>query len=253
MFSSIIKPVSRPIPSFLLPFRKSSSASQARSLTQALSRQKAPRPPRTTPFVPDVKTFLTLIGRSLSKHSDKITSWRDLFTLTSGQLKGLGIEPARDRRYLLRWREKFRAGLFGIGGDLKYVDNGRAELRVVKLWRSKNRNVRKQVVNVPSSISAQGKPKEHLPIPTGFHIKGAKTIIGKAVQPLKGKMGAKLVVSEGLWEDKRGRVIDGGERRRVRIFREWHSSIHRMIHGLVSRVGATWSPWIMLQVRFPIL
>src|ERR1700749_4146371 len=73
--------------------------------------------PSPTPFVPDVPTFLKLIGRELSKHASKIESWEELFTLNSSQLKERGIDPPRLRRYLLRWREKFRHGEYGIGGD----------------------------------------------------------------------------------------------------------------------------------------
>ena len=87
--------------------------------------------PQPTPFIPDAPTFLKAIGRGLSAHASKIPSWDALFTLSSSQLKDLGIEPARTRRYLLHWREKFRNGEFGVGGDCRFVQDGVAELRVV--------------------------------------------------------------------------------------------------------------------------
>ncbi|KAI9695140.1 MAG: hypothetical protein M1820_008908, partial [Bogoriella megaspora] len=96
------------------------------------STPRAPVPP-PTPFCPDPSTFLTLIGRSLSQHSSKIPTWESLFSLSSTQLRDLGVEPARARRYLLWWRERFRKGLFGVGGDMREVENGVAELRIVEV------------------------------------------------------------------------------------------------------------------------
>src|SRR4051812_23923523 len=121
----IIRPAQlRPIPSFLLP-NQSSKFQQTRCLHHS---RKAPRIPSPTSFVPDAETFLSLIGRNLSQHASKIKSWKALFSLTSPQLKELGIEPPRARRYLLRWREKFRNREYGIGGDFKYVEGGKAEV-----------------------------------------------------------------------------------------------------------------------------
>ena len=125
----IIRPRrARSIPSFLLPFAQ--TAIQTRQLHR---RMPIPKIPPQTPFVPDLQTFLTLIGRNLSQYSSKIPTWEALFSLTSPQLKELGIEPPRSRRYLLRWREKFRNGEYGIGGDLKSVENAQAELRIVEV------------------------------------------------------------------------------------------------------------------------
>jgi hypothetical protein len=156
----------------------------------------------------------------LSQHASKIPSWKALFSLTSAQLKELGIEPPRSRRYLLRWREKFRNGQYGVGGDLKYVENGEALLRVVEVPVSGNSPAtatltpgkRKIVVNVAAGGSALEKPAEQPEPVKGLHIKGAQTIVGPHVQPLKGGKAAKVVVKEGLWEDRRGHKIDGGER-----------------------------------------
>ena len=89
--------------------------------------------PSPTPFVPDAPTFLTLIGRNMIAHQSKIPSWEALFSLSSEQLRESGLEPARSRRYLLRWRDKFRNGEFGIGGDLTKVADGVAELRIVEI------------------------------------------------------------------------------------------------------------------------
>ncbi|KAF8535026.1 IGR protein motif-domain-containing protein [Trichophaea hybrida] len=82
-----------------------------------------PPPPETTAKVPDVSTFLTLIGRNCKSHSAKIESWDHLFSATSSQLRTLGIEPARTRKYIIRWREKFR--LYGADTVLKEQKRGR--------------------------------------------------------------------------------------------------------------------------------
>jgi hypothetical protein len=216
----LVKPQQlRPIPSFLLPFAQSQG--QARCLHQQLRAASIPSP---TPFVPDTQTFLTLIGRNLSQHASKIPSWKALFTLNSAELKELGIDPPRSRRYLLRWREKFRKGQFGVGGDIQHVENGKAELRVVEVPAPGRRTgsatltpgMRKIIVNVaPGGIESTA-PEQLVPV-KGFSIKGAHTIVGPHVLPLKGGRSAKIEVKEGLWEERRGHKIDGGERRQAEV------------------------------------
>ena len=211
----------RPMPSFLLPFTQSRKVTQVRYLHQHM---KTPSIPRPTPFVPDVQTFLALIGRNLSQHAAKIPSWTALFSLTSTQLRELGVEPPRSRRYLLRWRENFRNGQYGIGGDLKYVENGVAQVRVVEVPVSGpdaasttlSSGSRKIVVNAAAGGSATEKPEELVPV-KGLHLKGAHTIVGPHVRPVKGGKAAQIVVKEGLWEHRRGHKIDGGERRQAEI------------------------------------
>jgi len=219
----IAKPAQlRPIPSFLLPFTQSTTFSRTRHLHH---RMAAPSIPRPTPFVPDPETFLTLIGRNLSRHASKIPTWEALFSLTSAQLRELGIDPPRSRRYLLRWREKFRKGQYGIGGDVKYVENGAAEVRVVEVpvaghtvaTATASPGKRKIVVNVPAGGSAHATSAEQLVPVKGLQIKGVHTIVGPHVEPLKGGKGARIAVKEGLWEDRRGHKIDGGERRQAEV------------------------------------
>ncbi|CAL3963195.1 unnamed protein product [Diplocarpon coronariae] len=211
----------RPIPSFLLPFTQSIRANQTRSLHHTI---KAKPIPKTTPFVPNAETFLTLIGRNLSQHASKIPSWKALFSLTSPQLKELGVDPPRSRRYLLRWREKFRNGQFGIGGDLKHVNKGVAELRIAEFPIKQSSATApaspaklKIVVNVPTGGSATGESAEEVVPVKGLRVQGAHTIVGPHVQPLKGGRTARIEVKEGLWEDRRGHKIDGGERRQAEV------------------------------------
>lgn len=207
------------------------------------------RIPRPTPFVPDVPTFLTLIGRGLSQHAAKIPSWEALFSLSSEQLKESGVEPARARRYLLWWRDRFRNGIMEIGGDLKEVKDGIAELRIVEVPSSrpfdqaatltKGPGARKMVVNVTPTVLLPPDPAkspdeeggretftatmphvdlENVTPVTGVKISQANRLGGTGVEPVKGHQGvAQLRVKEGLWEERRGHKVDGGERRKAEV------------------------------------
>lgn len=60
--------------------------------------------------VDSVETFLNRIGRGMQAAvGSKITDWDKLFTMTSFDLKEAGLTP-RQRKYLLRWQEKYRQG-----------------------------------------------------------------------------------------------------------------------------------------------
>ncbi|KAK4546127.1 hypothetical protein LTR36_002264 [Oleoguttula mirabilis] len=223
---------------------------------RTLHRLHAPtlRTPRPTPFVPDVQTFLTLIGRNLSQHAAKIPSWEALFFLSGQQLRESGVEPARARRYLLWWRERFRNGIMGIGGDLKEVKDGVAELRVVEVpserpidqtpTLTKSAGMRKMIVNVPPTVALPPDPanptavesegRESAPARAtappakmnskdvqavaGVKLVQANTIGGTGIESIKGHQGvARLRVKEGLWEQRRGHKVDGGERRKAEV------------------------------------
>lgn len=184
--------------------------------TRWLHRTRKPHEiPSPRPFVPDVQTFLTLIGRNLHRHSSKFPSWESLFSLTAPQLQELGIEPARNRRYLLRWMQRYRKGLFGPGGDFEFVKDGEAILKTalppadkVEQWKC--------VVNVPHPEAPPAEEPKQLIRPMGYTVRGEKTIAGPYAVPLP-HSGASVKVTEGMWEDKRGRKIDGGERRRSEV------------------------------------
>ena len=202
----------------------------ARQLHQQVFTSQIPPP---TPFVPDAKTFLTLIGRGLSQHAAKIPTWQSLFSLTSAQLRELGVEPARNRRYLLWWRDKFRKGVYGVGGDLKNVMDAVAQVRVVEVPRGKlsNSNTstptgiptkKKLVLNLPPQAPVERlRPEEIKPVER-MKVVGAHTIVGPYIQPVKGTGGsvATIKVQEGMWEVKRGHKVDGGERRKVQVRRK---------------------------------
>lgn len=194
--------------------------------TRQLHKQVSPKKiPPPTPFVPDPETFLKLIGRNLTQHAAKLRSWNALFSLSSAQLRELGVEPARTRRYLLWWRERFRNGIYGIGGDLQHVTNGTATLVATEksLGRDEQgiERTKKLVINVlpdatdPSSINEQNTIK-------GIKVRGAQTITGPYVKVIKDTGGSRALikVQEGMWEQKRGHKVDGGERRKVQVRRK---------------------------------
>jgi hypothetical protein len=100
----------------LLPRR--AAAVFTRNLHKSLP---APTVPPPTAAVPDVPTFLSQIGRDCTKHAPKFSDWTQLFSATSAQLKELGVEPARTRKYILRWREKYRI----LNGNIRLLEQKR--------------------------------------------------------------------------------------------------------------------------------
>ncbi|KAF2972687.1 hypothetical protein GQX73_g991 [Xylaria multiplex] len=219
-----MKPLLRP-----QHLRRALSLSPSQALLQcsilsarAASTTSTPKPPQIpppTPFVPDVPTFLTVIGRGLKQHAAKIPDWETLFTLTSEQLRELGVEPPRSRKYLLRWRERFRNRQYGVGGDLKHVEDGVAQLRILEAETNADptQMPRKFVVNIPAGRGVKECGPDELSRVRGYHVKGARKIVGPYALPLKGKEGAHITVTEGMWEDRLGHKIDGGERRRTEV------------------------------------
>jgi hypothetical protein len=132
----------------------------------------------------------------------------------------------------MRKREKFRNGVYGPGGDLEQVVDGVAQLRVVEVPRESDSaaagassatltpGMKKAIVNLAPdateykhSMSAELKKFAHMKIHRG------SKIMGPFLQPIKGSHGsaATISVQEGMWEDKRGVKVDGGERRRVEV------------------------------------
>ncbi|KAI0129307.1 IGR protein motif-domain-containing protein [Hypoxylon sp. NC0597] len=187
-----------------------------RAASSSSPSSQPPTIPSPTPFIPDVQTFLTVIGRGLSQHASKFPTWDALFSLTSDQLRELGIEPPRTRRYLLQWRQRFRLGQYGIGGDLQHVEDGKADLKILESDKDVV-HPHKYVVNVPAGRSVKDCSLEEMSRVRGYKVEGAKTIVGPYALPLKNGEGARITVTEGMWEDRRGHKIDGGERRRTEV------------------------------------
>ncbi|PHH64932.1 hypothetical protein CDD81_3789 [Ophiocordyceps australis] len=209
----------RPYLRLLSPRLSSPGIAQSRWLHQ---RKELPIP-RPLPFVPDVQTFLTLIGRGLSKHASKFPSWESLFTLSAPQLQELGIEPPRTRRYLVHWIQRYRCGAFGPGADFQYVKNGEALLKIASTPATKLVDL-KWVVNVPPEGQAM---PNHLHRPASYTVSGLKTISGPYAVQLPGNAGAVVKVTEGMWEDRQGYKVDGGERRQAMIRAKKRSAARR--------------------------
>ena len=76
--------------------------------------------------------------------------------------------------------------------------------------------MKKIVVNVPS----EGRANLHGTLESqpvhGMKVVGAQTVVGPSVQLVKGTAGrvATFKMREGLWEEKRGHKVKGGERKR---------------------------------------
>lgn len=198
-----------------------------RQLHQRVSASQIPPP---TPCVPDPKTFLKLIGRNLLQHAAKIPTWDALFSLTSAQLRDVGVEPARARRYLLWWRDRFRRGIYGVGGDLEYVVDASAKLSVIEIpyedapstktsrtgLALKKKIVRDVPPDTPATLIPRTLPYSNLKSVKGMKVLGSQKIGGPSLKFIKGTRGsmAMFELQEGMWEQKRGVKLDGGERRR---------------------------------------
>lgn len=202
----------RPCLRVLAPIGNPSTIGQTRWLHKTRPSHKIPEP---RPFVPDVESFLTLIGRGMNKYASKFPSWKSLFSLTGVELKELGIEPPRNRRYLVQWLQRYRKGALGPGGDFTHVKDGEAILKIATPPAGSLKD-RKWVVNIPHPETKQRMPKE-LVRPKGYTISGATKISGPYALPLPGGDSFVVKVTEGMWEQKRGRKIDGGERRRAEV------------------------------------
>lgn len=106
--------------------------------------------------------------------------------------------------------------------QLQVVEVPKADFREntnTKATATMSLGTRKIVANMPPGKEPSDIPPEELKPIKGLKIKGSHTITGPHVQPVKGAGGrlAKIVLKEGLWEDRRGHKIDGGERRQAEV------------------------------------
>ena len=80
--------------------------------------------------------------------------------------------------------------------------------------------IKKVVVNTPvDSLPAELPSADEVKALAGMKVKGARTIVGPYVEPVKGTGGSVAVirVKEGMWEERRGHKVDGGERRKHNV------------------------------------
>ena len=167
--------------------------------------------------------------------------------MSSDEFKDAGIEPARTRRYLLRWRQKFRNGDYGVGGDFKHVRDGMAELRVCEVPSAATTNtyvsatqtpgLTKIVLNVPNGSAGYkvqpGQTTSDLKKPKDYKLVNGHVISGPFALPVKGSHGGvvQVKIQEGMWEDRLGQKVFGGERRRAETLHKLGVAEHRKAVG----------------------
>lgn len=79
--------------------------------------------------------------------------------------------------------------------------------------------LKKVVVNLPPEAMDKEFQANEVKVVSGVKILGAHTIIGPHVESVKGSNGsvARIKVKEGMWEERRGHKVDGGERRKENV------------------------------------
>jgi putative component of toxin-antitoxin plasmid stabilization module len=135
----------------------------------------------------------------------------------------------------MSWREKFRRGHFGVWGALEHVQDGVAELRIVdregktvvvnttlsSIGRAEaGDNTTGEEQSTEARVGAEEVSAVLLEEPTdAVVVKEAKVafpgvVAGPHCLPVKGSGGrvARIKAIEGLWEQKRGHKVGGGER-----------------------------------------
>jgi hypothetical protein len=121
--------------------------------------------------------------------------------------------------------QKYRKGDLGPGGDFEYVKDGEAILKLA-LPPADQLKQTKFVVNVPHPEAEVSELPKTLPRPMGYTVRGEKTISGPYAMPLP-QSGVSVKATEGMWEHRRGRKIDGGERRRAEVLFKKRSAERR--------------------------
>lgn len=91
--------------------------------------------------------------------------------------------------------------------------------RTATATATRDPGTRKFVVNAPVGAEAPNEPPATLPRVHGVIVQGARTIKGSFVEPVKGSEGlkARIRLQEGIWEERRGHKVDGGERRKAEV------------------------------------
>lgn len=117
---------------------------------------------------------------------------------------------------------------------MQHVTDGVAQLRVCEVPSLPGKSngyastghkpgFTKLILNVPLGqegyVLGEGEGTEALRKPKGVTLREGRRIVGSWVMPVKGSGGsvATLKVREGMWEDRRGHKVHGGERRRAEV------------------------------------
>ena len=108
--------------------------------------------------------------------------------------------------------------------------DGTAKLRVVEVpysdpskalrnSRAGLEPMRKIILDLPQEVSIETLPTSKLRPIEGYKVVGAHTIVGPFITSIKGTGGSMATIraQEGMWEQRRGVKVDGGERRKVQV------------------------------------
>lgn len=80
---------------------------------------------------------------------------------------------------------------------------------------------RRVVINVPAGMDTAPSAESLRDVKgvQGVVVKGTRNIAGPYVEMIKGTGGlaARIKMQEGLWEERRGHKVDGGERRQAEV------------------------------------
>lgn len=106
-------------------------------------------------------------------------------------------------------------------GEIKIIEvpfSSTAKDGAVTATLTSSPGMRKVVVNVPAGQDRPSVPLEKVKPVSMVKIIRSGIIAGPKIEAVAGRPGvAKIVAKEGLWEQRRGHKIDGGERRKAEV------------------------------------
>lgn len=118
---------------------------------------------------------------------------------------------------------------------MEHVQDGVGEVKIFEVpvpesWKALNPSAematatrtpgtRKVAINVPIGAEMPVVPLEKAKVLDFIKVRGKNGIEGPHVDMIKGAAGlkARIAVKEGLWEERRGHKVDGGERRKAEV------------------------------------
>ena len=117
---------------------------------------------------------------------------------------------------------------------MDHVVDGAGQLRVVQVpvggednniasgaSASISPGMKRVILNLPPEVTEFNRPTTQQPLKKFAHMKiynGSK-IKGPFLQPIKGANGSAALIrtQEGMWEDRQGHKVDGGQRRQAEV------------------------------------
>jgi len=104
--------------------------------------------------------FLYKIGKNCYEYKDKFESWDKVFTLNSKQMKKLGI-PTKQRRWILRWTEKYRQGVEPYSIRFKSISTKNKRTRLEKQKTHKALNLKAQLKKKAKDAAAKAQKEKN--------------------------------------------------------------------------------------------